>query len=312
MNKTLNKRMKHFITKSQMFFGMVRLSGFILAMLFSAEMVCSQTTDSVRAAKIYKVNYWVSGGIIAAGAATDAFAIDRIKNKAAITDEEIATLNPNLLNSIDRWALQQDPTQYQRFATISDYAQIPIFVLLPAALAFDKKIRKDWLDILFMYLEGHIVTFTFYNYSWLGPTFQDRYRPLTYYDKLDMSDRESGNNRNSFYSGHTASVAFTSFFVAKVFCDYHPEFNFGTKFLVYTAALVPPVLEGYFRVRALAHFPSDDMVGLSLGAALGIIIPELHKIHYKGLSVGVQSSANTLGLSLNWKIPGCKKCGLEE
>jgi membrane-associated phospholipid phosphatase len=302
--------MNYFIIKSQSFSRLAWISAFILTLTFNSRMVFSQTADSVKPLKHYRVNYFVSGAIIAAGAATDAFAIDRIKNKAAISDQEIATLNPDILNSIDRWALHQDPSQYRHYATISDYAQIPIFVLLPAALAFDKKIRKDWLDILFMYLEGHIVTFTFYNYSWLGPTFQDRYRPLTYYDQIKMIDRESGNNRNSFYSGHTASVAFTSFFVTKVFCDYHPEFSAGTKILLYTAALIPPVLEGYLRVKALAHFPSDDMVGLSLGAALGIIIPELHKIHYKGISVGVQSSPNTLGLGLNWKIPGCKRCGL--
>jgi membrane-associated phospholipid phosphatase len=285
----------------------IQIVGFIVGLLLMiGQTAYSQDTDSVKPGKpqkLYKVNYWVTGAILAVGAATDALAIDRIKNKAAITDDEIATLNPNLLNGIDDWALHQDPTNYQQFATISDYAQIPIFVLLPATLAFDKKIRKNWFDILFMYLEGHIVTFTFYNYSWLGPTFQNRYRPLTYYNQISMTDRESGNNRNSFYSGHTASVAFTSFFVAKVFCDYHPEFSWGTKFLLYTAALIPPVLEGYFRVRALAHFPSDDMVGLSLGAALGIIIPELHKIHYKGLSVGVSCTPASLGLGLSWNIP---------
>jgi hypothetical protein len=58
-----------------------------------------------------------------------------------------------------------------------------------------------------MYLEGDTITFTFYNYSWLGPTFQNRYRPLTYYTDLSSADRMDGGNRNSFYSGHVASVA---------------------------------------------------------------------------------------------------------
>jgi membrane-associated phospholipid phosphatase len=304
--------MNYIFTNSRIFGALARPGGIILGMLFLCQSVFSQSADSVKPAKLYRVNYFVSGAIIAAGLATDYFAIDRIKNKPEITDQEIAALNPNLLNSIDQWALRQDPTQYQNYAKISDYAQIPIFVLLPAALALDKKIRKDWLDILFMYIEGHTITFTFYNYSWLGPTFQNRYRPMTYYDQIKLIDRESGNNRNSFYSGHTASVAFTSFFVAKVFCDYHPEFSAGTKILIYTGALIPPLIEGYFRVKSLAHFPSDDMVGLSLGAALGIIIPELHKIHYKGLSVGVQGSPEALGLSLSWKIPVNKNHGLED
>ena len=262
----------------------------------------SQSMDTAKPAKKYQVNYFVSGAIIAGGLATDYFAIDRIKNKPAITDEELSALNPGILNSIDRWALHQNPDQYKQFAKISDYAQIPIYIVLPALLGFDKKIRKDWLDILFMYIEGHTITFTFYNYSWLGPTFQNRYRPLTYYSEINLSDRKSGNNRNSFYSGHVASVAFTSFFLAKVYCDYHPELG-AAKYLLYTAALIPPLMEGYFRVKSLAHFPSDDLVGLTLGAVIGIVLPELHKIHYKGISVGMQCSPDALGLSFCWKIP---------
>ena len=56
---------------------------------------------------------------------------------------------------------------------MSDYGEIGIF-LLPSLLMIDKNIRKDWLHLLFMYVEGHTVTFTFYNYSPLGPWFQNR------------------------------------------------------------------------------------------------------------------------------------------
>ena len=90
-----------------------------------------------------------------------------------------------------------------------------------------------------------------------------------------MAERTTGNNRNSFYSGHDASVTYASFFTAKVFCDFHPDFGLGKKLLIYAAASVPSIIEGYFRVRALAHFPSDVAVGYSLGAAIGIIVPEL-------------------------------------
>jgi PAP2 superfamily len=282
----------------------------VFAISTLSQTIYSQQIDSTKPAKRYHVNYFVSGAIIAGGLATDYFAIDRIKNKPAITDEELLALNPGILNSIDRWALNQDPGQYKQYAKISDYAQVPIFIVLPALLGFDKKIRKEWLDILFMYLEGHTITFTFYNYSWLGPTFQNRYRPLTYYSEINLDDRKSGNNRNSFYSGHVASVAFTSFFVAKVYCDFHPELG-AAKYLLYTAALIPPVLEGYFRVKSLAHFPSDDLVGLTLGAVIGIVLPELHKIHYKGISVGMQCSPEAVGLSLCWKIPVHKYSNLE-
>jgi membrane-associated phospholipid phosphatase len=167
----------------------------------------------------------------------------------------------------------------------------------------DKKIKKEWFDILLMYVEGHVITFTFYNYSWLGPTFQSQYRPITYYTNFPMDDRTTGNNRNSFYSGHDASVTYATFFAAKVYCDYHPNMAGTTKFLFYAAATVPSIIEGYFRVKSLAHFPSDVMVGYTLGAAIGIILPELHKIKNKNVSMSLFSSNGATGLGLLYKIP---------
>ena len=275
----------------------------LLAVLSFCQIAHCQSPDSSGRPRRYHVNYVTGGIIIGAGLATDAFAIKRIQDKPNLTDAELQALNPAVLNSFDRWALQQDPNGYKNYSRISDVIEPPLFIILPALLGLDKKIpKKEWMDILFMYIEGHTVTFTFYNYSWLGPTFQNRFRPLTYYSQLPLADRMSGGNRNSFYSGHTASTAFTTFFVAKVFCDYHPDLGFG-KYLVYTAALIPPAVMGYFRVRALAHFPSDDLVGLTLGAAIGIIIPALHKNVDKRVSVDFFSTPESTGLSVCWKLP---------
>ena len=272
-------------------------------LILSQAIFCqSDSTTKVKVSKIYRVNYFTNSVIIAGGLATDYFAIDRIKGKPDLSDAEILALNPGVMNSIDRWALHQNSSQYKQYSKLSDYIEPPIFILLPALLGFDKKIKKDWLDILFMYIEGHTITFTFYNYSWLGPTFQNRYRPLTYYTDLPLADRKSGNNRNSFYSGHVASVAFTTFFAVKVYCDYHPDMG-ASKYLLYSAALVPPVVMGYLRVKALAHFPSDDMVGLTLGAVIGIVLPELHKFNYKGVTLGMLCTPDAMGLSLCWKVP---------
>jgi hypothetical protein len=289
----------------------VKTLSVFLVILFFNDAAFSQSTDSTKNRAVYKVNYFTGGAIIVAGLATDYFAIDRIKNKPGLTDAEITALNPGVINSIDQWALHQDPSQYKKFSKISDQIEPFIFVLLPALLGLDKKIRKDWFKIFFMYLEGHTITFTFYNYSWLGPTFQNRYRPLTYYSELPLADRKSGNNRNSFYSGHVASVAYTTFFIAKVYCDYHPELG-AAKYLVYTAALIPPVLMGYLRMRSLAHFPSDDMVGLTLGAVMGIVLPELHKVNYKGVTVGMFCSPEAMGLNLRYTWPVHKMSGIKQ
>jgi hypothetical protein len=275
-----------------------------LMLSFSGNIFC-QSYDSTRRARVYHVNYISGSIIIIGGLATDYPAISRIKGKTDISPSEIEALNPGVINQFDQWALHQSTNNYLLYSKISDYSQIPMYTVVPALLGFDKKIRKDWLDILYMYCEGHVVTFTFYNYSWFGPTFQDRYRPITYYTNLPLADRTSGNNRNSAYSGHTASVAYTSFFMAKVYCDYHPDIG-GDKYFIYAAALAPPLAMGYLRVRALAHFPSDDAVGLSIGSAVGIILPELHKFKCKGITLGMLNIPGATGLDICWTLPAQK------
>jgi hypothetical protein len=286
----------------------LKISICIIQILFCQEALC-QASDSIIKKKIYHVNYISGSIIIAGGLATDYPAIGRIKGKPDLTTAEINALNPDELNFLDKWGLHQPTSDYLAYSKLSDNIQIPIYTLLPAALALDKEIRKNYLDILMMYFEGHVITFTIYNYSWFGPTFQDKYRPITYYTNLPIADRTTGNNRNSAYSGHVASTAFTSFFVSKIYCDYHPDMG-GVKYLLYTAALIPPLAMGYFRMHALAHFPSDDLTGLTIGAVVGIILPELHKYKCKNLAVSMLNIPGAAGLDVCWTLPISPKFNL--
>jgi len=212
---------------------------------------------------------------------------------------EIQALNKRTINGIDSWALRQDPSKKDAFANTSDYV-LASTVVLPVFLMFDKQIRKDWLDVLLMYVETMSITPNIYEWSPLGVTFQNRIRPVAYYDQLAYDQRKSGDMRNSFYSGHTAVVTASTFFMAKVYCDYHPELG-DNKYLLYGAATIPPLIEGYFRVKGLRHFPSDVMVGLGVGALCGILIPELHRFQDKNVSLGLYSSAEGTGVTIKWQ-----------
>jgi PAP2 superfamily len=294
------------------------LTCFLTAMMFCVNTFC-QSADSivkrndstvkpVKTAKIkvYRINYFVEGAVIAVGMAGDLFAIPRLKNKASLTDEELVFANTdqqkNLFNAVDKWALKQHPSDRALWKKISDYGEIGIF-LLPSLLMIDKNIRKDWLHILFMYVEGHTITFTFYNYSPLGPYFQNRYRPAVYYPELGPDAQKNSNNRNSFYSGHVASCSYSTFFMVKVYCDYHPNIG-AAKYLLYLAASIPPLAIGYVRIRSLDHFPSDVAVGFGLGAVLGIVVPALHKIPCsKYLSLNLATSPDVVGVSISLKLP---------
>jgi membrane-associated phospholipid phosphatase len=270
------------------------------AVLGVVKPIYSQSPETDSTFHPYHVNYWVTGGILVAGIAAEKIGVRWISDKSDVTAAELQALDRNNFTAIDRWALNQDPSTMSHYVQLSDDVLAGI-VVLPVITMIDHNIRKDWLDVLLIYSEVVIITNNLYLYTPFGPTFQNRLRPVVYYDALGTSDeRTRGANRNSLYSGHVAVAASASFFTAKVFCDYHPELGWK-KYLVYSAALVPPLIVSYLRLRALAHFPSDMLVGFGVGALCGILIPELHRIEIENTTLGVYSSSQGTGITLTWQ-----------
>lgn len=259
----------------------------------------SQNSESDSSFHPYHFNYWVTGSIIGVGAAANFLGIPESQNKISITPLELQSLNKSVINGFDSWALKQDPNNTAVYFNYSTGTLVTT-IALPFLLLFDKQIRHDWFDMLLMYAETMSITDNLYEWSFLGPAFQNKFRPITYYNQLSYSQRSSGIYRNSFYSGHVAVAAAATFFMAQVYCDYNPGLG-DNKYLIYGAALIPPLILGYFRVKTLMHFPSDVMSGLAIGALCGILIPELNRISTKKVSVGVYSSMEGTGLSLQWR-----------
>ena len=272
------------------------LSVFIFSMITP---VYSQTSASDSSYHPYHVDYWVTGGIIIGGLTLEKIGVPWLSNKSAITIAELQNLNRNNISPIDRWALNFNPYIRDRYNKLSNQ-MVFIGAILPVFTMLDNNIRHDWLDILMMYLQTQTISNNLYLYSPFGATFQNRLRPVVYYDELDIPTRTSNNNRNSLYSGHAAATAAASFFTAKIFCDYHPELGWK-KFLVYGAASIPPLLMAYFRLGALEHFPTDLLTGIGVGALCGILIPELHRMHDKNISLDLYSSSEATGLAVKWQ-----------
>jgi membrane-associated phospholipid phosphatase len=103
----------------------------------------------------------------------------------------------------------------------------------------------------------------------------DRYRPYAYNPSVPMGDRTEGGAKNSFFAGHVALVGTSTFFVAKVFADYHPDSKL--KYWFYSGAALATAATGYLRHRGGRHFPSDVLLGTAVGTLSGILIPHFHK-----------------------------------
>lgn len=265
-----------------------------------------KTVDRTRPA-VYKIN--PAGTIIVGLAATAAnmIAINNVlHNKPDLTEAEIMAANRNILNGVDRWALEQDPTKRDHYYSLSDKGLTLTLAASAATFVLNKQTRKDWLRLGLMFYQTQFLTFAFYDFSFFGPLFQNRLRPIVYYDYFSIDQRKGGNQKNSFYSGHVANAAAATFFAVKVYSDYHPEFG-NKKYLWYAIASIPPLVTGWLRVKALAHFPSDVGAGFLIGGAFGILIPQLHKISAnKNLQVNTYYNGQSGGLHLTY-TPGKKK-----
>jgi membrane-associated phospholipid phosphatase len=244
---------------------------------------------------VYKINPAVDIPLSAAGAGFSLYAFTKIYSKDSSTYAQINALRKDDVNSFDRWAAGKYSEKAANTSDLLFYGSMP----LPLLLLIDKDIRKDAAKIGFLYFEALSVTGIFYTGTAL---LVDRYRPFAYNPDAPLSDRISGNAKNSFLGGHPALVATSTFFIAKVYADYHPESKI--KWLFYSLASATTLTTVYLRSKAGKHFPSDLITGVTLGTLSGILVPHFHKhrlIKNKNISITPFTGAYN-GFAMTWRF----------
>jgi membrane-associated phospholipid phosphatase len=264
--------------------------------LLAAGSLYSQADSSSRSReKIYKVR--VKYELPAATAGLVLFStvgLPAVIRNAVVTEADLAKLDPADVHWFDR------PVIFNQRTNSSAISSSDIFLnsslIAPVLLALDKKLRKDWIELVSMYLVTHAINNTIF----LGTVSSvKRVRPLVYNTELPLSERTGDAKYNSFYSGHVANAAASTFFLIKVYTDYH-HIKGWKRIALYSAAAVPPVLVGNYRLRAGRHFRSDVIAGFLIGATCGIMVPELHRIKkQKNLSVEPFYSSQSIGVAFS-------------
>ncbi len=218
--------------------------------------------------RVYKLKPSVDIPVTAVTAGWSLYGFTQIYSKEGSSVEKILSLRKSDINGFDRWGADVYHEQAGKNSDLLFYGSMP----LPLFLLLDKKISRDAGKIGFLYLEAMSLTGLLYT----GATYlTDRYRPYTYNSKTPMDDRTSGGAKNSFFAGHVALVGTSTFFIAKVYSDYHPESK--VKWLFYTGAALATGATGYLRHRGGRHFPSDILLGTAVGTLSGILVPHFHK-----------------------------------
>ena len=248
---------------------------------------------------VYDVNFKWELPTSVAFLSASYFGFRELDRYSSLNISDVTALDPNSVNSFDRPVIFNDPSYYDRAHELSDIA-LNISVGSPIVLLLDRNVRKDWKEVSNMFLMAHTVD----NALYFATTFTvRRARPLTYVSNYEIGKRTGDAKSNSFFSGHVSFSATSTFFAAKVYTDYH-QIKSWKRLLIYAGAAIPPSIVGYYRMKAGKHFRTDVIVGLLVGAASGIIVPELHRNKYKNAKLSFQpfNFQNYKGVTLNWKL----------
>ncbi|WP_051313266.1 phosphatase PAP2 family protein [Sporocytophaga myxococcoides] len=223
--------------------------------------VCLSQTCPYRVRAIDVISIPVAGGLSYLG-------LKELRAKPRLDSAYVVTLSPEDVNAFDRGAARNN----QSIAGTYSDAALYTAIALPFLTLADKNIRHDGLKIVTLYLETMGAMGVIY--TW-GVSQTRRKRPYVYNSEVEMEKRTGKGALNSFFAGHPAAAAASTFFAAKVLHDYYPDMK--NEWIIWTAASIPPALVAYFRYQNGQHFPTDIIAGLPIGVALGILIPEIHK-----------------------------------
>jgi membrane-associated phospholipid phosphatase len=262
--------------------------------LLTAEPLTAQQRTTTHQ-KVYKTS-WTDGAISAAGIGISYWGLTIMNQKEPLSQEYLDWIRDNQQAAIanipafDRWSAGY---YSGRASTLSDLPFYGSFAMPLVLAAATPDTRQDFWQIGLLYLETMSIAGSVYTQV-IGNV--DRNRPLVYNADPDNDSREDRKAQNSFFAGHTFATASASFFAAKVFNDYYP--NSRAKPFVWAGAALMPATVGYLRLKAGKHFLSDNLLGYGLGAGIGFLVPQLHKInrnenfsmlplsgHYDGLLV---------------------------
>lgn len=221
------------------------------------------------AGPVYKMKVWPDLPLIVGGTAFSLYGFSKIYNKDNSSEAIINGLRKSDISSFDRGALDNYSEKADAASDVFFYSSIPTPLLL---MVFDKKMRKDAGKIALLYWETLAMTGIYYTGT---PMLVDRYRPFAYNTSVPIEKRITGNAKNSFIGGHPALVGTCTFFMAKIYSDYHPESK--AKWVFYTIATAATTTTALLRYKAGKHFPSDLLVGSIMGPLTGILVPHFHK-----------------------------------
>ncbi len=188
-----------------------------------------------------------------------------------LTEGQILALNREDVSLFDRDATYHWSKPVKLSSDILLYTSMAI----PSLLFIDKKVQQDYLKVGTIWAQTFALTAAATS---LTKVLVKRPRPFTYNPDVPMHYKLKKDAQYSFFSGHTSTTAAMCFMTAKIYHDYNPNSKAVT--WVWVGAAVVPAVTGILRNQTGKHFWTDIVTGYLIGAAIGILVPELHKLKF--------------------------------
>lgn len=170
--------------------------------------------------------------------------------------------------AVDRWVARQwsPPAQHLSDGFLFGAPALPLTLLL------DKDTDHQFGRHALIALEGLLVNMAVMQ---LSKASIRRPRPFVFNPEAPLPPKLKRDARLSFFSGHTSTVATLSFISARLYTDLNPDNRHDP--LAWATASAIPAVTAYLRVRGGKHYLTDVLVGYAVGAAIGLVVPRLHR-----------------------------------
>lgn len=185
-----------------------------------------------------------------------------------LSSADLQQLQSANLPRIDRFA-----TAYYRpsVAALSDWIALAS-VAVPAACLRSSYVRQRLPALGLMAAEGALWTS---GLTLLTKGLTQRVRPYVYNTAVAPAEKMSSDGRRSYFSGHVAMAAYTTFAGASLYSHVYPDRS--AKWVIWAAAVVLPAATAWGRVSSGKHFLTDVATGYVVGAGLGLLAVRLHR-----------------------------------
>ena len=267
---------------------MKRVLIFIVVLLIPCEKVISQNGSP------YHSNWQKELGFIIAGTGLLTSGLILNQQIEPLTEEQVSILSRDQVWAFDRSATYN---YSPNAANASNWLLIAGFIS-PLTLPALKTVGPDYAFIGLMAVEAMLINYGIT--SVFKGSFR-RIRPFVYNDSAPIEKKLEKTAQRSFFSGHVSNFATLTFFTAKVIADHSN--NKHLVLTVWATAISTSALMGYLRFQAGKHFPTDVIAGYTVGALVGIMIPQMHKkVKKDRLVYYPYYFSDSFGLSLSLKL----------